>query len=251
MKFKTILQVATTLLALWLTPLANHAVTIIQSTGAQFLAWEAEDTASISNLTPAPTPAPALFVTQSDATATGGKALYAQGPDQNTSTPGSFATYKFRFKTPGTYNLYVRWRADATRSTQDVNGANSYYLSQLFGDTDADVTHYNVTAANNSRVPPAANNYEFKLETTTFEVTQADVDAGTEFILKIGSREWGMFIDRFVLSQDATLTDVNLNGLPDSATSLITQGTTDAFVAFEAENASALSNLTPAPTVPP
>src|SRR5678816_2581066 len=120
MKFKTILKLATTVVALGLVPLACQGVTIIQSSGAQFVAWEAEDADSTSNLTPAPTPAPALFVVQTDATATGGKALYAQGPDQNTTTPGSFATYKVRFKTAGTYNLYVRWRGDAARTAQDV-----------------------------------------------------------------------------------------------------------------------------------
>src|SRR5688500_8565269 len=142
MKFKKFLQATSVILALCLAPPGSRATTIVQSAGAQFIAWEAEDTDSISNLAPAPSPAPAVFTAPADATASGGKALYAQGPDQNTATPGSFATYKLRFRTPGTYNVYVRWRADAARSAQDVNGANSYYLSSAFGDTSADVANY-------------------------------------------------------------------------------------------------------------
>jgi hypothetical protein len=250
MKFKKLLQTSAVFLAALIAPLPGYSA-VIQTTGAQFIAWEAEDADTLSNLSPAPSPAPALFTRQTDSPASGGRALYAQGPDQNTTTPGSFATYKLRFKTAGTYNLYVRWRADVARTGQDVNGANSYYLASAFGNAGPEVANYVVSAANNSRQPPAANNYEFKAEVTPFEVTQADVDAGNELTLKIGTREWGMFIDRFIMSTEAGLTDVALNSLPNSASTLIVQGAADQFVAFEAENAAALSNLTPAPTPAP
>ena len=69
MKFKRILKVSAAFAALWLAPVTNHGVTIIQSSGAQFVAWEAEDTDSISNLTSAPTPAPAVSTMLAAATA--------------------------------------------------------------------------------------------------------------------------------------------------------------------------------------
>jgi hypothetical protein len=79
------------------------------------------------------------------------------------NSPGtSFATYAVKFQTAGTYTLYLRWRADAVRSAQDQNGANSYYLPIDFGDLETtDGADFGTSSANNSRLPPAANNYDW------------------------------------------------------------------------------------------
>jgi hypothetical protein len=240
MKFKQLILSGAVLAALYFAQLTTRAVVIQQGADAQYVAWEAEDIYSITNQTPT------AWIVKDDAPASGGKALYQQGPDQQTGYPVSFALYHLRFKTPGTYNLYVRWRADKARSDQDANGANSYRVPTGFGDLPTDTTslNYGSSSANNTRVPPDANNYASIKEAQTFEVTQEMIDAG-DLILKIGVREWGMFIDRFVLSLDNALTDTAFNGLGNSPTSRITQGAADEFLAWEAENVSAIRNGTP------
>ncbi len=221
------------------------AVVIYQGGDSQNVVWEGEDVASISNADPTP------WEIRADPTASGGRALYLNltGATQQTAFPVSFAYYQIRFTSPGTYNLYVRWRADKARSDQDANGANSYKVPIGFGDlaTDPASLNYGTSSANNTRVPPDANNYFSIKESQTFEVTQADIDAGGQLVLKIGSREWGMFLDRFVLSQNAALTDSDFNGLGNSETSQVVQGNTDDFVAWEGERVSELRNADPTP----
>ena len=67
----------------------------------------------------------------------------------------------------------------------------------------------------------------------TYTVAAADV--GVVQVLTLGTREAGMFFDRFVLATDAALTDAQLDALGDSQTDLASQGPGDNFLAFEAE----------------
>ncbi len=229
--------------ALCVIPFAGRATTIYQDTSAQNAVWQAENVFSITNS------APTSWVVTNDVPANGAAAIYQAG-DNGTAFSSGFAVYAIKFQTPGSYRLYVRWRADVARSTQDQNGANSYRVPVDFGDlpTDAASLNFVSSSANNSRVPPAANNYDWIREaadTSLYIVTQAQVDAGQPLLFKIGTREWGMFLDRFVLSQNDGLTAPGLDALLDSPTDLIPQGPTENFIAFQAERASTITNSAP------
>jgi hypothetical protein len=177
-----------------LMPLARGA-TIFQAPNSTYVAWEAEDISSISNNTPT------LWAVTNDATASGSQALYAQGANQ-TAAPASFASYLIRFRSAGTYTLYLRWRADKAFTDLDPNSGNSYYRPNDFGDLGPDVSNYATSSINNSRVPPAVNSYAMSAEGQTFAVTQEQVDAGQPLVLKFGTREAGLYIDRIVLSSN-------------------------------------------------
>jgi hypothetical protein len=214
-----------------------RATTIFQAANSTYVAWEAEDVFSISNSTPT------LWVATNDATASGTRALYQAGANQ-TAAPASFAAFAIRFRTAGDYTLHFTWRADKTFSDLDPNSANSYYRPNSLGDLGPEVANYASSAANNSRQPPAANTYAMSVETVVYSVTQPQVDAGVPLVLKFGTREAGMFIDRIVLSQ-VPLTESEFNALPNSDTDIVAQGASENYVAFEAERVSKIVNATP------
>src|SRR5688572_9134407 len=194
------------LLVCW--PTAKAATIFQAANNSTYVAWEAEDTFSIVNGTPT------TWVATNDATASGGQALYAAGAN-GTATPASFASYAIRFRAPGAYTLYFRWRADKAFTDLDPNSGNSYYRPNDFGDLGPDVANYGISSINNSRVPPDVNNYAVSSEGITYTVTQEQVDAGLPLILKFGTREAGLFIDRVVLSLNP-LTEAEFNALPNS-----------------------------------
>lgn len=215
----------------------TRAATIFQSANSTSVAWEAEDVYSLANA------APTLWAATNDATASGNRALYAAGSN-GTAAPSSLATFAIRFRAAGTYSLYFRWRADKAFTDLDPNSGNSYYRPNDLGDLGPDVANYAASAVNNSRTPPDVNNYAVGSENQTYTVTQAQVDAGAPLLLKFGTREAGMFIDRVVLSQNP-LTEAEFNALPNSDTDVIPQGASESFVAFEAERVSKIVNSAP------
>jgi hypothetical protein len=219
---------------LW--PVARGA-TIFQAANSTYVAWEGEDTYAIVNT------APTTWVATNDATASGSRALYAAGSNQ-TASPASFASYAIHFRVAGAYTLYFRWRADKAFTDLDPNSGNSYYRPNDFGDLPPDVSNYATSAVNNSRTPPDVNNYAMGAETVTYTVSQAQVDAGLPLILKFGTREAGLFIDRVVLSLN-TLAEADFNALPNSDTDIIPQGASETFVAWEAERVSRIANSSP------
>ena len=103
-----------------------------------------------------------------------------------------------------------------------------------------------VGQSNTGTQAPGDNVYDWQLEpdTSTYTVTQADVDAGIPLILSLGTREAGFMLDRIVFSTDPALTDSALDALANSDTSVVTQGNTDAFIAFEAETKGTFINGT-------
>src|SRR6185295_8326282 len=107
-----------------------------------------------------------------------------------------------------------------------------------FGDVTGDIANFAASTANNSRTPPAVNSYGLTREGVTYTVTQAQVDAGLPLLLKAGTREAGMFIDRFVFSTSDALVEADFNALDNSDTDVIKQGAGESFVAFEAERIS-------------
>ena len=216
----------------------SKAATIFQAANSQTVAWEAENVYSISNS------APTTWVATNDVSGSGGRALYAAGVNQ-TATPASFALFAIKFRSAGTYSLYLRWRADSRFTDLDGNSGNSYYRPIDFGNLSTNASDYATSSANNSRTPPAVNSYGMTLEGSTYTVTQEQVDAGAPLILRIGTREAGMFIDRFVLSQNGALTEADFNALDNSDTDIINQGAGETFVAFEAERISKIVNSTP------
>lgn len=219
---------------------AVRASVIYQGVGNSFIAFEAEATLAITN---AP---PTQWVITNEPAAGGGAALYADGVNQ-TASAASFAEYALVFTTPGTYSIYYRWRADKTFTDRDPNSANSFRLPVDLGDLPNDPTSTNfVTASvNNAISVPAANAYNVFEDSLKFTVTAEEIEAGSPLIFKIGTREAGMFIDRFLLSTNASLTEADFNALPNSDTDLVTQGGTEDFVAFQAERVAAIAPGTP------
>lgn len=187
-----------------------RADTIIQDVNGSFVAWEAEGALAIVNN------APTFWVVTDDATASGGQALYQAGVN-GTAAPSSLASFAIGFRTAGEYSLYIRWRADPVFTGLDPFSANSYFRPNNFGDLGPEVSNYGVSSANNSHLPPAANSYVLTLEARTYTVTQEQVDLFQPLILKFGTREAGMFIDRVVLSLNP-LTEAEFNLLPNSDT---------------------------------
>jgi hypothetical protein len=181
---------------------------IPQGANETYVAFEAERVSKIVNGTPT------QWSIVNDPTASGNQALYAPGVN-GTATPASFATYTISFRSAGTYTLYLRWRADKAFTDLDPNSGNSYFRPNDFGDLGPDVANYAASSINNSRTPPDVNNYAMGTETLTYTVTQEQIDAGTPLILKFGTREAGLFIDRVVLSQNP-LTEAEFNALPNS-----------------------------------
>jgi hypothetical protein len=172
------------------------------------VAWEAEAIFSITNNPPT------TWVVTNDATASGTQALYGAGAN-GTAAPSSFASFAIRFRSAGTYTLYFRWRADKAFTDLDANAGNSYFRPNDFGDLGPDVSNYATSSINNSRTPPAVNSYAVSAEALTYTVTQEQVDAGQPLILKFGTREAGLFIDRVILSLNP-LTEADFNALPNS-----------------------------------
>ncbi len=219
-----------------------RATTIYQGSSATFVAFEAEAYASITNQV---NPVNQWVVTN-EPPASSGAGLYNQGVNQ-TAYSASFVEYALVFTQPGTYSVYYRWRADKTFTDRDPNSANSFRLPVDFGDLVNDPTSTNfVTASVNNQVQvPAANSYNVFEDSQTYTVTQAEVDAGVPLIFKVGSREAGIILDRFVLSTNPGLSQGDFNALPNSDTDTLVQGPTDSFVAFQAERISSILPGTP------
>lgn len=214
--------------------------TVYQGPGSSFIAFEAESLASITNSPPT------TWVLTNEPSASSGVAIYQQGVNQ-TASSSSFALYSLVFTQPGTYSIYYRWRADKLFSDKDPHAANSFRLPLDFGDLANDPTSTNfVTAAVNNKVDvPAANSYNVYEDAETYTVTQADIDAAVPLTFKIGTREAGMFIDRFVLSTNAALLEADFNAIPNSNTDLVQQGPIDGFVAFQAERVTSIQPGSP------
>lgn len=219
-----------------------QATTIYQGSSSTFISFEAEAYASITN---EQSPVNQWVVTNEPA-ASSGAGLYDQGVNQ-TAYSASFVEYALVFTQPGTYSVYYRWRADKTFTDRDPNSANSFRLPVDFGNLDNDTTSTNfVTASVNNQVQvPAANSYNVFKDNQTYTVTQAQVDAGIPLVLKVGSREAGIILDRFVLSTSTALSEGDFNALPNSDTDILVQGPTDSFVAFQAERISSVLPGTP------
>lgn len=182
-----------------------------QDTGADYIAWEGEAVYSITN---DPT-ATDKFVVTNDATASGTSALYQTGNVNTTDVngPRSFASFALKFKTPGTYTLYYRWRVLQERYNAAPDGGNSFFIPEDFG--EANPTRG--SGSNNILNDPSEVAYHVFMELNrTYTVTQAQVDAGLPLIFKIGTREFGQFLDRFALSLDASLTEASFNALLNS-----------------------------------
>ena len=217
-----------------------HAATIFQSSGSSYIAFQGE---SVSSIIPG---TPTSWVITNDATANGGKAIYEAGANQ-TASSSSFAYYSLSFTQPGTYTLYYRWRADPAYTVVDPNSANSFRVPVDFGDlpNDSTSTNFATASVNNAVAVPAANSYNVFKDGHTFTVTQAELDAGAPLIFKIGTREAGMFIDRFVLSTNDSLAEADFNALADSDTEVVIQGASDSFLAFQGERVGKIDAGTP------
>lgn len=213
---------------------AGLGVTILPAASQGHVAFEAEDTSAIL------AGAPENWEVVTDGTASGSRAIYAGGSNDTGTSPHSFVQYSIRFARPGAYVLYYRWRADPARTVADQFTANSVWIGREFGrftTTGVDGQGDFYTSAANATQAPANNVYRWQAEpeSNVYVVTQAQVDAGIPLVLTVGTREAGMFIDRWVFSPEAGLSEAALDALLNSDTSIIPQGSGEDFVAFEAE----------------
>ncbi|HTI70557.1 MAG TPA: Ig-like domain-containing protein, partial [Candidatus Limnocylindria bacterium] len=221
-----------------LTLLPAQALTILQGAGSGAVGFESE---SYNTLLPS---APTSWVLTNEPAASGGKSIFQSGQNDTAAVP-SFVVYQIKFATPGTYTVYYRWRADKNRTDQDVNGGNSFRLPNDFGDLSADTANYVTASVNNQIQVPAANSYNVFKDAKQYTVTQEQVNAGTPLILKVGTREQGMLIDRLVLSTNDGLNESDFNALANSPIDEIDQGDGQNYVAFEAERAASIAPSAP------
>ena len=214
-----------------ITPSFAGAATILQGSGASFVAFEAEENVQLTPGTPT------SFTITNDVTPSGSTALFASGAN-NTTFPTSFASYAIKFSAPGTYKVFFRWRANEDFTT-DPNAANSFYAPTRFGASTSPVNpnpDYTASTVNNTRVKPESHTYHVDPENTSLlTVSQAQVDAGIPLIFTIGTREAGMMFDRFVLTTDSALSEAQFNATPNSDTDVFVQPSGANYVAFEAE----------------
>src|SRR5689334_15485337 len=120
------ISLATAIIAGLTSPSTFAASTAIQASGATYLAFEAENAQLIAG-------APENWETKTDALASGGKALTIAGTNSTGDSPHSFAQFKVKFATAGTYYLYYRWLADPARTGGDIFTANSIWIGNRFG----------------------------------------------------------------------------------------------------------------------
>lgn len=207
-----------------------------QPRGANFIAFEADAGVNLVTGTPE------NWVSAPDAAASGGTALYASGNNSTGDSPHSFAQYSLRFRTAGSYYIYYRWKADPARTAGDAFTANSTWFGSTFGAYSAkgdQSTYYR--SSSNDATAPADNVYEWKreAETVVYTVSAADAAGVNPLVFTLGTREAGMFLDRFVFSTSATLTPAELDALINTDTDIVLQKPVENFVAFEAEGVKA------------
>ncbi len=218
-------------------PPAQVAVTgptVLQAAGATYAAFEAESPSSLA------AGAPENWIVMSDAAASGGSGLLADGTTSTGDSPHSFAQYRIDFRTPGTYYLYYRWRAEAARTGSDTAAANSSWIGSRLGAFStpgaAAQADFIRTDSNNARAPEDNTfNWRREVDSLTYQVASAGIQT-----LTLGTREAGMIFDRFVLSTSPDLAAAALDALVNSDTDLIVQGSGQPFLAWEAESRASL-----------
>jgi hypothetical protein len=190
-------------------PTPAHAANILQTPGANFVAFEAEENVVLTPGTPT------SWAITNDVTPSGNKALFASGAN-GTTVPTSFASYAIKFSTAGSYKVFFRWRANEVYTDADPNAGNSYFAPKFFN-ASTNVADYTSSSVNNTRVKPESNTYHVDGETTSLlAVSQAQVDAGVPLIFTIGTREAGFMLDRFVLTLDSVLSEAQFNLLENT-----------------------------------
>lgn len=207
-----------------------HATVVFQSIGSPSLAFEADTMADA--LIPG---TPESWGSVPDPKAAGGTALRANGVNNTANAPHSFAHYRLQFSSPGIYFIYYRWRADETLTGADPFTANSSFIGSQFGkfSNPGEAGPFTRTDSNAAQAP-ADNVYVWHQEPTlTYLVDPSNL--GVPQDLTLGTREAGMFLDRFVISTISGLTEAQLDATADSLTDTISQGAQEAFVSFEAE----------------
>jgi hypothetical protein len=188
--------------SLLMPPRATAQVIITQRPGDDFIAFEAENNARITN-----PPAGSMNVTYStraDAGASGGNVLYPNEngfPSTSQLAVGAAnaptATYTLRFLQAGTYTLYYRWRASDDPTVQTGGSeANSFYIPASPTLTDPPT----VTSASNgfsTTSTPPSTTYS-AVSDLTYTISAADVGVNRTFTIQ--ARETDLFLDRFILS---------------------------------------------------
>jgi hypothetical protein len=213
---------------------ATWTATLYQIPAANHLAFEAEKNATLIAGTPT------SWEPVDDAQASGGAALIADGLNDTTTAPHSFAQYQLKFATAGDYYLYYRWKADPARTAADVFTANSSWLPLTFGSftttgVDGQAAFY--TSAANSTQAPQNNEYQWTTEgvSRVYAVTAADAASQVPLVFTLGTREAGMLIDRIAFSTDPSLSPAALDSLANAQSAVVDQNAGETHLSFEAE----------------
>ena len=198
---------------------------IIQGTGENYIAFEAESYTTSGTDTYQDTPVSWSKNTDTNASSQAAMVAYVSNSDDLTNDNTAYLSYTLTFKTPGTYTMYARLLAETANS-------NSGYQALAF---DAD---------------PLGNNFGF-IGTTAAGYVWLPQNGGSSFVItqanqtvtfSVKIREKDFAFDRFVFSLESDLTEVSLDSLTNSEipapepTGDIVQGTNDNYIAFEAES---------------
>ncbi|MFW5693367.1 MAG: hypothetical protein ACOCWL_04040, partial [Thermoguttaceae bacterium] len=197
---------------------AASAGVIIQSSGADFLAFEAEDFDSlvsrdgkgfvVVDTTPTFTSSFGTDVLPADTNASGGAAIIDDIRVGN-SDHSSTVSYRVIFQTPGTYRLYVRDSAFEDGGPSGYGNEDSFFTPPSFNSA-ATVTQHGWSGGSGEGTYGWRN-----LSGADYTVTAADV--GQPLIFNIDDRESGFSLDRMVFSTNTGWGGGTLDGLANSA----------------------------------
>lgn len=198
---------------------AASAGVIIQSGGANFLAFEAEDFHSLVShdgkgfvavdTTPTFTSAFGTDVLPASTNASGGAAIIDDIRVGN-SDHSSTVAYRVIFQTPGTYRLYVRDSAfEDNDNTSSYGNEDSFFRPPSFNSA-ATITQGGFSSGSTEGTYGWRN-----LSGADYTVTAADV--GQPLVFNIDDRESGFSLDRMVFSTSTGLNSGALDGLVNGA----------------------------------
>lgn len=232
----TFLRMSGFVMAAWAFAAAQpaRAGILAQAPGTDFLAFEAEDVDSFSNVDDATgwavvdtiDPIMTAFgstVLAADTTASRQAALYDQsgGGDQD------FVTYQLQFAEPGTYSLYMRYTMFEDNNPDGYGNEDSIYTPTDFGvNPQGDWTNPD---NNRTDIPSRGGvpgdgrwegNFDWwrvtgtNLEGGSNDPVTYDPTVGSVLDFSIAARERGVAIDKFVMSTNDSLSNAELDALP-------------------------------------
>lgn len=193
-RFSLIATTATLATLSWFSATSNAAV-IIQASGTDYLAYEAEDDLVT---------AAGWSSVGTDPAASGSGALTSGGPTSSSGAgSSSLFTHTIQFAEAGTYSLYIR------RNSGNANNGDGVFAANAF-DSTSSVSAVSIGKSSEYRWT------ETSLDFTISEVSGSGPAVGEELNYTIKRRASNFIVDRIVFSTQAGLSSTQLDALTNS-----------------------------------